>query len=189
MEAFKEIHVREACEGLNFILGRFILVSREEMPVIYQNDQAKNSELREHQWVRIKNSGPYNGDIALVEFVAENKVWVRLVPRVDQTALSSGKSKATRSFARVPQKLNFRPTQAMGGVIKHHTELRKHMTYWRNQLFYKGFAYKNFPFKQIETSVDIKPTYEELISFQATVSKTGVTIDQQDDSGDDEKIE
>lgn len=124
-----------------------------------------------------------------MEYVAENKVWVRLVPRVDQTAFSSGKSKATRSFARVPQKLNFRPTQAMGGVIKHHSELRKHMMYWKNQLFHKGFAYKNFPFKQIETSADIKPTYEELINFQATVSKTGVTIDQQDDSGDDEKIE
>lgn len=48
VEAFKEIHVRQACEGLNFILNKFILVAREEMPVIYQNDQAKNSELREH---------------------------------------------------------------------------------------------------------------------------------------------
>jgi transcription elongation factor SPT5 len=188
VEAFKEIHVRQACEGLNFILNKFILVAREEMPVIYQNDQAKNSELREHQWVRIKNSGPYNGDIALVEYVSENKVWVRLVPRVDQTALSS-KNKAARSFARVPQKLNFRPTQAMGGQIKHHAELRKDMMYWKNQLFHKGFAFKNFPFKQIETSADIKPTYEELINFQATINKTGITIEQQEDSGDDEKIE
>ena len=71
MEAFKEIHVKQACEGLHFILNKFILVPIEEMPVIFENDKAKSSEIRDHQWVRIKNSGPYNGDIALVESVTD----------------------------------------------------------------------------------------------------------------------
>ncbi len=48
VEAFKDIHVKQACEGLNSILNKFILVPTEEMPVIFQNDKAKNSELREH---------------------------------------------------------------------------------------------------------------------------------------------
>jgi len=89
VEAFKEIHVKQACDGLNFILNKMILVPTDEMPVVFQNDKAKNSELRDHQWVRIKNSGPYNGDIALVESVNDTKVWVRLIPRIDLTA--SGK--------------------------------------------------------------------------------------------------
>lgn len=36
VEAFKEIHVREAIKGLSCILGgKIILVPPEEMPVIY----------------------------------------------------------------------------------------------------------------------------------------------------------
>jgi len=48
VEAFKEIHVREACDGLHFILNKFILVPTDEMPIVFQNDKAKNSELRDH---------------------------------------------------------------------------------------------------------------------------------------------
>ena len=32
----------------------------------------------------------------------------------------------------------------------------------RNQLIYKGFVYKNFSFKQIDSAASIKPTHEEL---------------------------
>ena len=35
VEAFREIAVRSACEGLSFILNKFILVPTEEMPIIY----------------------------------------------------------------------------------------------------------------------------------------------------------
>ena len=108
VEAFKEIHVREACAGLSFIFNKYILVPTEEMPVIFQNDKAKNSEIREHQWVRIKNSGPYNADIALVECLTQSKVWVRLIPRIDMT-VSNSKERPTR-FQRIPQKLNFIPS-------------------------------------------------------------------------------
>jgi hypothetical protein len=59
--------------------------------------------------VRIKNSGAYNSDIALVENISDNKVWVRLIPRIDLTA-----STKKKSFMRIPQKLNFYPTAQMG---------------------------------------------------------------------------
>lgn len=45
------------------------------------------------------------------------------------------------------------------------------MIKWKSQLFYKGFVYKQLPFKQIETFKDIKPTHEEIVSFQQTVKK------------------
>jgi len=40
--------------------------------------------------------------------------------------------------------------------------LNKYMWSIRNQLFYRGFVFKAFAFKQIDTGVNIKPTYEEL---------------------------
>jgi len=40
VEAFKEIHVREAITGLSNILGgKLLLVTKEEMPGIYHNDR------------------------------------------------------------------------------------------------------------------------------------------------------
>ena len=48
VEAFKEIHAREAIKGLSVILGgKIMLVQKEEMPGIYQNDK-KNVELKKH---------------------------------------------------------------------------------------------------------------------------------------------
>lgn len=35
VEAFKDIHVKQACEGLHFILNKYILVPTEEMPVVF----------------------------------------------------------------------------------------------------------------------------------------------------------
>ena len=54
VEAFKEIHVKEAIKGLSFILGsKCSLIQKEEMPGIYQN-QSKDIELKKHQWVRLR---------------------------------------------------------------------------------------------------------------------------------------
>jgi hypothetical protein len=40
VEAFKEIHVKEAIKGLSVILGnKAILVQKDEMPGIYQSDK------------------------------------------------------------------------------------------------------------------------------------------------------
>jgi hypothetical protein len=114
------------------------------MPVIYQNDTAKHIELREQQWVRIKNSGPYNGDIALVEAINDSKVWVRLIPRIDPNAGHPDKKKA-KNPTRLPLRVNFRPEK---GTVKKHIDLgNKEMTYWNNQYFFKGFIFKQFPFK------------------------------------------
>jgi transcription elongation factor SPT5 len=106
VEAFKEIHVRQAIEGLHFMLQSVKLVPTEEMPVIYQIDKAKSNEIRKHQWVRVKNSGPYKDDIALVEKTDDAKVWVRLIPRVDLTAAAGlgTAPKGKARFNRIPQR-------------------------------------------------------------------------------------
>ena len=54
IEAFKEVHVRQACEGLHFILHKYIMVPTQEMTKIYENEKVKNSDLRMQQWIRIK---------------------------------------------------------------------------------------------------------------------------------------
>ena len=73
--------------------------------------------------------------------------------------------------------------------VKQHAELKKNVTTWNNQLFYKGFLFKSFPFKQIDTSADIKPTHEEIQNFQQTLNKTNVTTMTTEDSSDDEKLD
>ena len=89
IEAFKEIHVREAIKGLSAILGNKLdLVERAEMTSIYQNTagaalERQRAQIKKHQWVRIK-TGLYFGDLGLVENTApDNKVWLRVIPRLD----------------------------------------------------------------------------------------------------------
>lgn len=83
VEAFKEIHVREAIAKLSCIFqGKIIQVQPEEMPVVYQNEKAKATELKKHQWVRIKN-GVYINDLGFVEYVGDDKAYIRLIPRLE----------------------------------------------------------------------------------------------------------
>lgn len=86
VEAFKEIHVKEAIAGLSVILGgKCLLVQKEEMPGIYQNDK-QQINLEIHQWVRVKQ-GLYMNDLGLVEAIQDDKVYLRLIPRIDLSQL------------------------------------------------------------------------------------------------------
>ena len=60
-----------------------------------------------------------------------------------------------------------------------HKVMRKYMWNFRNQLFYRGFIFKTFAFKQIDTGPNIKPTYEELQNFQSCLSNA--VVDNEDD--------
>ena len=67
VEAYKEIHVRNAVEGLHMIFpGKITLIPTEEMPQIYKIDKAKPINFKKGQWVRVK-SGLYHDDLAMVE--------------------------------------------------------------------------------------------------------------------------
>ena len=70
-----------------------MLLPQEQMPGVFENDKAKNNECKIGQWVRIKNSGAYGGDIGLVEGTEESKVYIRLIPRIDLTTNPTDKPK------------------------------------------------------------------------------------------------
>jgi len=47
VEAYKEIHVKEAIKGLSVVLGgKVLLVPQDEMVVVYRNDRLKDTEIR-----------------------------------------------------------------------------------------------------------------------------------------------
>jgi hypothetical protein len=80
--------------------------------------------------VRVKNSGPYKDDIALVENTDDSKVWVRLIPRVDLTAATglNSNAKGKARFNRIPQRINFVPTYKMGASDPARHELLQKIT-------------------------------------------------------------
>ena len=52
--------------------------------------------LQIHQWVRIKQSGPYEGDLGLVEFIeGGSRALVKLIPRISQSTNEKGELKLT----------------------------------------------------------------------------------------------
>lgn len=56
---------------------------------------------------------------------------IRLIPRVDLSA-SSGKDKPSR-FQRIPQRLNYFPSEKMEGTRKYkHPDLEKHVVQVKN---------------------------------------------------------
>jgi len=106
VEAFKEIHVRDAIKGLSAVLGGKVqLVELGEMTGIYYNNNQADKQLNQlkpNHWVRIK-SGFYHDDLGLVQGVCENgKVWLKLIPRLDMTSQKDPKSKPSRFMSYRP---------------------------------------------------------------------------------------
>ena len=63
------------------------------------------------------------------------------------------------------------------------------MTEYKRMLFYRGFLFKPFPFKQVESTSNIKPTHEELQNFSSTIQKsTAQNSYNTDDCDDDDKV-
>lgn len=196
IEAYKELHVREAIGGLSNILsGKIQMVPLEEMPQVYQIDKAITNEIQKHQLVRIKN-GLYIGDLALVEQIDDQKVWLRLVPRVeppvkekpeDKKANNVKADKFKSRFIRQTQRF-FNP-KLFPNVNK--TQVKdlgsRHFYVYKNQFFRKGFLYKAFPTKQIETQ-NVKPTVEEAQKFASGLSKNDGNDSSEDETKPEELI-
>lgn len=87
IEAFKETHIRDAIQGLHYFLNKLTLIKLEEMPGIYQTNNQYEPMIKDRSWVRIKQ-GLYNGDIGFVELLKSEKVWVRLIPRIEPDPLT-----------------------------------------------------------------------------------------------------
>lgn len=181
VEAFKDIHVKEAVKGLSSVLGgKVVQVSREEMPGIYQNEK-QTVNLERHQWVRVKQ-GLYGGDLGLVEKIEDNRVWLRLVPRMELQKEQQAKGGKPNRFLsiRPPQRI-FNETLVAKSVIEQRSmtmpDIKKHFIVYKKQWFRQGFLFKSFPFKQIQMD-NVRPTIEEVQNFATYLNKNG---DQDED--------
>ena len=88
VEAYRKNSVIAAVQGLNFCLGKIEILSLDEMPKIYDSYEQKGMP-EAGCWVRIKN-GLYEKDIGIVERIErEDKVVVKLIPRIDPNGFGS----------------------------------------------------------------------------------------------------
>jgi len=85
IEAFKEVHVWEAVEGIEFIFPwKIVQVNRNEMPAVYDIKDNKMISLWVGQWVWIKQQGIYQNDIGRVYNDTDtwNGIYIKLIPRL-----------------------------------------------------------------------------------------------------------
>lgn len=113
--------------------------------------------------------GLYGGDLGLVEKIEDNKVWLRLIPRLDLNK-DQNKSLAERNkkqfqirppqrifnSSQVPKALQDAKQMRMGDLME--------FIVYKKQVFRNGFLYKSFPIKQLDTE-NVRPTIEEVQNF------------------------
>ena len=113
------------------------------------------------------------------------------MPRIELQGTQE--KKGARKFpCKVPQKPNLRPQQFEGAtqLPERHKVLRKYMYQVRGQLFHRGFVYKSFAFKQLEVGPNVKPSFEELQMFKATLANSALEDgDQNEEELEDGAIE
>lgn len=179
IEAYKEVHVRQAVEGLQCVGTKITLVPMKEMNEIYATAQAKKKTLKKGDWVRIK-SGWYAGDLGLVVYVNPQmtRTKVKLVPRLDteETVMENQvpgrrKGKKANAIVRPPQKL-FDHVRCGCNEIKQSPDTKQEFYYWLKMYFRHGFLYKDFNLRQLITE-DITPTLAELQVFNSTTAEEG----------------
>lgn len=161
VEAFKEVHVRDAIKGLRLIYQRDIVrIKKEETPSVFEIDKASKINLKKGQWVRV-NTGLYAGDFAKVVGVDDSKAGchLKIIPRL---SIDTGEDMKTQDKkksllpVKPPQRF-FNPNDVSGVDKKLSNIFNKKMYYWNKQYFSKGFLYKYFNFKILDTENIVPP--------------------------------
>lgn len=110
-------------------------------------------KIEKHQWVRIK-TGLYSGDLGLVECTAaNNKVWLRIIPRVEFKPKTAADAKSSRfSTIRLPQKgFSIELIKGQQHEIRREKDiLNKEFIYFKRNFYRKSFLYKQFSLKQLD---------------------------------------
>ena len=83
------------------------------------------------------------------------------------------------------------PTYKMGASDPDRNDfLQKVTVHFKGQHFYRGFVFKAFNFKQLDSSEGVRPTHEEIQNFQDTIKDRSTNHQAGDvSSSDDEKVE
>ena len=67
VEAYKEAHVREACQGLNDLWSyKVVQVPVNEMTDVLRIRKEQKAQLARGNWVRVKRNDDYRDDLAQV---------------------------------------------------------------------------------------------------------------------------
>ena len=83
VEAYKIDSVRDAINGLTFCYQKIDILPLNEMTKVYDNQDSQIARPVEKHWVRIKG-GLYKDDLGIVDkYDREDKIYVRLIPRID----------------------------------------------------------------------------------------------------------
>eukprot|EP00486_Rosalina_sp_Unknown_P003511 CAMPEP_0201573720 /NCGR_PEP_ID=MMETSP0190_2-20130828/17724_1 /ASSEMBLY_ACC=CAM_ASM_000263 /TAXON_ID=37353 /ORGANISM="Rosalina sp." /LENGTH=495 /DNA_ID=CAMNT_0048001007 /DNA_START=47 /DNA_END=1530 /DNA_ORIENTATION=- len=202
VEAYKEIHVRRACEdisGLN--TWKLRLVPRNEM-VDALTIKAAGPQIKRGQWCRFQR-GLYKGDLAQVYAIMDqgSKVVLRCAPRIDYGKLSIMNSqdrnggrfdKGNPAFmrkGRPPQKLFNTEEIAMYDdgarapeVIHKDPILQTRIIKWRGKKYKNGCHLITTPVNQVEFDVTASPEEVQLLR-----AKTG-DEDYDDVDGDMDEV-
>lgn len=173
IESYKQPHVKAAIEGVS-ALNQY---KQEMVPIKQMTDIMKvlklNVTLKRNQWVRIKR-GIYKDDIAQVYHLAEaqNKVELKLIPKIDYTRLRGALKVAAKNDPDAPKKKPKRPTaaklfdpeavRAIGGEV---TKNNDFFVFEGNKYTEKGFLIKSFPLNAIDSD-GVTPTLSELEKFE-----------------------
>ncbi|VBB26096.1 unnamed protein product [Acanthocheilonema viteae] len=170
IEAFKQSHVATAVTGVS-ALNQFRITM---VPIKEMCDTLKVAKdiplLKNGMYVRLKRT-MYRDDLAQVDWVdvAHNKVYLKLVPRIDYTrmrgALRAPDEPRFVKMKRRPQARLFdvERIKEIGGEVSTDGDF---VTFEGNQ-YRRGFLYKWFPLNIIQVD-GVKPSLSELEKFQET---------------------
>ncbi|VDO23753.1 unnamed protein product, partial [Brugia timori] len=170
IEAFKQSHVATAITGVS-ALNQFRIAM---VPIKEMCDTLKVAKdipsLKNGMYVRLRRT-MYRDDLAQVDWVdvAHNKVYLKLVPRIDYTrmrgALRAPDEPRFLKMKRRPQARLFdiERIKEIGGDVSTDGDF---VTFEGNQ-YRRGFLYKWFPLNIIQVD-GVKPSLSELEKFQET---------------------
>ena len=198
IEAFREPHAREAIKGIKDILGyKLTRVPLEEMTKVLQAPPVVDN-LKPGAWARVR-SGPYKGDIALVEDVDDlsGRATVKLIPRIDlefyrdkfryererDDSLKPVRRKGSRPGQRfMTEGLADEITNVLQGYIERRGGTRKGRSVWRfeNMEFLDGYILKEISARGLETQA-VNPSIDEVQRFHGGK----VDYDKRDEDDDD----
>ncbi|PAV82930.1 hypothetical protein WR25_00956 isoform B [Diploscapter pachys] len=167
IEAYKQTHVQYAIEGISALNSYNIAM----VPIKDMVDSLRVTKdiphLRTGSYVRLKRT-LYKDDLAQVDWVdvAQNKVNLKLVPRVDynkmrgalRTEADKNYKRTRRPFARL---FDLERIKEIGGEVTNDGDF---ITFEGNN-YRRGFLYKSFPMNAIIVD-GVKPSLTELEKFQ-----------------------
>ena len=152
VEAYKEVHVREATQGLNNLFYRIQQVPNNEMTdVMRVRVTGGRKPLVRNAWCRMKRNDEYKEDLAqVVEIDGDgNRATVRLIPRL-KIYLTRGQDDEEADVSRVrpPAKI-FKPEEvaSWGGVVDPTTVGGRRAYYYDGMTFVDGLLHKNLSVK------------------------------------------